>query len=53
MSNIFKNVDIVVKQGQKEIRRIYKKVLLPAEMETIILAKKDLTDDIEIIIEQK
>lgn len=53
VSNIFKNVDIVVKQGQKEIRRIYKKVLLPAEMETIILAKKDLTDDIEIIIEQK
>lgn len=53
VSNIFKNVDIVVKQGQKEIRRIYKKVLLPAEMETIILAKKDLTDDIEIVIEQK
>ena len=52
-SNIFKNADIVVKTQDKEIRRIPKKVILPAEMENVILSKKDLTNDILVYIEEK
>ena len=52
-SNIFKNADIIVKTQDKEIRRIPKKVILPAEMENVILSKKDLTSDILVYIEEK
>lgn len=53
VSNIFENATIVVKTNSKEIRRIEKRILLPAEMETVIIAKKDIEEDIEILIETK
>ncbi|MBQ9792185.1 MAG: FAD-dependent oxidoreductase [Clostridia bacterium] len=53
VSNIFENANIVVKSNDKEIRRIEKRILLPAEMETVIIAKKDIDSDIEIFIETK
>lgn len=52
-SKIYKNCDIVVKCNEKEIRRITKKVILPAEMESVVLNKAELTDDIKIFIESK
>ncbi len=42
VSGIFRDAQIVVKQGRKEIKRLKKKILLPAEMETVIINKKDL-----------
>lgn len=53
VSNIFENATIVVKTNNKEIRRVEKRILLPAEMETVIIAKKDISEDIEIFIETK
>ena len=52
-SNIFKNADIVVKCKDTEIRRISKKIILPAEMENVVVSKKDLKDDIFVCIEEK
>ena len=51
-SGIYKNVNIVVKSDGKEVRRIYKKIILPAEMETVIVAKNNLKSDIEIYLEE-
>ncbi len=52
-SAIFKNCDIVVTCNEKEIRRIAKKVILPAEMESVILSKAELKGKIKIFIETK
>ncbi len=52
-SAIFKNCDIVVTCGDKEIRRVPKKVILPAEMETVILSKTGLKANIKVYIENK
>ncbi len=52
-SAIFKNCDIVATCNGKEIRRLAKKVILPAEMESVIISKSELTDDIKIFIETK
>lgn len=51
VSNIFENAKIIIKSNNKEIRKIEKRILLPAEMETVIIAKKDIDKDIEILIE--
>lgn len=51
-TKIFENAKIVVKSNGKEIRKIEKRIILPAEMETIVLAKKDLTGEVEISIEE-
>lgn len=54
VNNIYKNADIVVLQD-KELRRINKKILLPAEMETVILSKEniDFLKPLKVIIEEK
>ena len=51
VSNIFENANIVIKNNGKELRKIQKRILLPAEMETVVIAKKDLTGEVEISIE--
>ena len=50
-NNIYKDKKIVVKCNGKVVREIEKKVILPAEMETVVVAKNNLTDDIEVGIE--
>lgn len=50
VANIYENSKIVVKSGGKVIREISKNILLPAEMETVVIAKKDIKDNIEIEI---
>lgn len=50
VSNIFENAKIVIKSKNKIIREITKNILLPAEMETVIVSKKDITDDILVEI---
>lgn len=52
-SAIFRNCDIIVTCGEKEIRRIPKKVILPAEMETVILSKTGLKNNIKVYIESR
>ncbi len=52
-SAIFRNCDIVVTCGEKEIRRVPKKVILPAEMETVILSKMGLKNNIKVYIESR
>ena len=51
VSNIYENVNIVIKNKDKEIRKIQKRILLPAEMETVVIAKRDLSGEVEISIE--
>lgn len=50
VASVFENAKIVVKSGGKIIREISKNILLPAEMETVVIAKKDIKDNIEIEI---
>jgi len=50
VSNIFENAKIVIKSKNKIIREITKNILLPAEMETVVVSKKDITDDILVEI---
>lgn len=52
VSKIFENAKIVVKNNGKEIRKIEKRILLPAEMETVVIAKKDLSGEVELFIEE-
>lgn len=49
---IYRNCDIVVYCNKKEVRRIPKKVILPAEMESVILSKNELKGDILVVIEE-
>lgn len=51
-TKIFENAKIVIKSSGKEIRKIEKRIILPAEMETVVLAKKDLNGEVEISIEE-
>lgn len=50
-SNIVKNCKILVKSNGKVLREIPKKIVLPAEMESVILSKKDISSDIEVSVE--
>jgi len=50
VSNVFKNAEILVTENGKIIREIKKNILLPAEMETVILSKNGLSHDIEVFI---
>ncbi len=50
-NNIYRDKKIVVKSGGKVVREIEKKVILPAEMETVVVAKNNITSDIEVSIE--
>jgi len=52
-TSIFENTKIIVKNNNKIIREIEKKIILPAEMETVIINKKGLTGKITIEIENK
>lgn len=51
VSKIFENAKIVVKSNNKIIREISKNILLPAEMETVVISKKDIVSDISVEIE--
>lgn len=42
VTNVYKNVDFVIKVDGKEVRRQHKKHLAPAEMEKVILTKKEV-----------
>ncbi len=53
VSNVFKNAEIIVTGNGKIIREIKKNILLPAEMETVILSKNGLSHDIEVSIKVK
>ncbi len=44
VANVYKNKEIVIKSNNKEIRRIKKKHMAPAEMEKVIISKKHLMD---------
>jgi NADPH-dependent 2,4-dienoyl-CoA reductase/sulfur reductase-like enzyme len=50
-NNIYRDKKIVVKCGDKIIREIEKKIILPAEMETIVVAKNNLMCNLEVSIE--
>ena len=51
VNKIFENAKIVLKSKNKIIREISKNILLPAEMETVIVSKKDLSNDLSVEIE--
>ncbi len=51
-SKIYKNADIIVKSKDKEIRKINKKIILPAEMESVIISKKDIVGDLIVTIKE-
>ena len=51
-SKIFNNVQIVVKNGDEIVKTFDKKIILPAEMETVVLAKSSLSKDITIEIKE-
>lgn len=42
VTNVYKNVDFVIKADGKELRRVHKKHLAPAEMERVTILKKEL-----------
>ena len=46
----YKDVNLVIKQNDKVIKTFKKAYLIPAEMESIVLLKKDVTslDDITV-----
>lgn len=48
VTGIFKDGKIIVREGEKIIREISKNIMLPAEMETVVLAKKDIQNSITI-----
>ena len=50
VANVYNKAKIVVKSDGKIIREISKDILLPAEMETVVISKKDIKNDIEIEI---
>ena len=51
-SKIFKNATIVVKNGEEVVRVVEKKVILPAEMETVVIQKNNLNKDILVEIKE-
>ena len=51
VSKIFHNANIIVVCKNENKKKIDKKILLPAEMETVIIQKKDINSDITIKIE--
>lgn len=51
-SKIFKNATIVAKNGDEVIKTLDKKVILPAEMETVVLAKNTLSKTLTIEIKE-
>ena len=51
VSKIFENAKIVVKSNNKIVREVSKNILLPAEMETVVISKKDLSNDLSVEIE--
>jgi thioredoxin reductase len=55
VTNVYKNVDFVIKADGKELRRVHKKHLAPAEMERVTILKKELeqaTVSISIEVEE-
>ncbi len=48
VTGIFKDGKIIVREGEKIIREISKNIMLPAEMEKVVLAKKDIQNSITI-----
>ncbi len=56
VTNVFKNVDFVIKVDGKEVRRLKKKHLAPAEMEKVILTEKEVesaNESISIEVEER
>jgi len=53
VSKIFENANVVVKCGETEILNKERRILLPAEMETIVIDKFRVTGEIEVSIEER
>ena len=58
VGSVFKESDIVIYLGDKELSRLHKRVMAPGEMETVIIRKSDLAvavdgDALKITIEKK
>ena len=51
-SKTFKNAKIVIKSGEEIIKTIEKKVILPAEMETVVVEKNNAKKDILVEIKE-
>lgn len=47
----YKDVELIIKQNNKIIKKIKKSYFIPAEMESVIILKKDVTSLDDIIIE--
>lgn len=47
----YKDVELIIKQNDKVIKRLKKAYLIPAEMESVIILKKDVTSLDDIIVE--
>ena len=50
VGKIFENANVVVKCGENEILNKERRILLPAEMETIVIDKSRVTGEIEVSI---
>ena len=47
----YNDVKLIIKQGNKIIKEQKKAYLIPAEMESVVILKKDLKDNANITIE--
>ena len=47
----YNDVKLIIKQGDKVIKEQKKAYLIPAEMESVVILKKDLKDNANITIE--
>lgn len=47
----YKDVELIIKQNDKIIKKLKKAYLIPAEMESVIILKKDVTSLDDIIVE--
>jgi len=51
-TKIFENAKIVVKNNGAVVRSLTKRIILPAEMETVVVAKKGLSGEVIVSIEE-
>lgn len=51
VSKPYKDVELIIKQNDKIIKKLKKAYLIPAEMESVIILKKDVTSLDDIIVE--
>ncbi len=52
VGNIFENAKVIVKCGETEVLNKERRIMLPAEMETIIIDKSRVDGDLEVFVEK-